>query len=49
MTSLLVEKGLSSTRAGTKAKSLEGLMLFIEVDVADPVVVSGKIENLMIQ
>ncbi|KAI9683870.1 MAG: Microtubule-associated protein, microtubule dynamics during spindle orientation [Trizodia sp. TS-e1964] len=34
----LVEKGLSSTRAVTKAKALEALMLYIEIDKVDPVI-----------
>ncbi|KAM7188054.1 Armadillo-type fold [Naviculisporaceae sp. PSN 640] len=34
----IVEKGLSSTRAATKASALEALLLFIELDVAAPVV-----------
>ena len=34
----IAEKGLSSTRAATKASSLEALLLYIELDVAGPVV-----------
>lgn len=34
----LCEKGLSSSRAGTKQKVTECLMLFIELDTADPVI-----------
>ncbi|KAK4207546.1 armadillo-type protein [Rhypophila decipiens] len=34
----IVEKGLSSTRAATKASALEALLLFIELDVAAPVI-----------
>ncbi|KAK3984015.1 armadillo-type protein [Cladorrhinum sp. PSN332] len=34
----ICEKGLSSTRAATKASSIEALLLFIELDVADPVI-----------
>lgn len=34
----LAEKGLSSTRAATKASSLEAILLFVELDVANPVV-----------
>ncbi|KAI9700076.1 MAG: Microtubule-associated protein, microtubule dynamics during spindle orientation [Candelina mexicana] len=34
----IVEKGLSSTRAATKAGSLEALLLFIELDKPDPVI-----------
>lgn len=34
----LCDKGLSSTRAATKASSLEALLLYIELDVAAPVV-----------
>lgn len=33
----LVEKGLSSTRAGTKQKSLEAVLLYIELDTPGPV------------
>jgi len=33
-----VEKGLSSTRAATKASALEAILLYIELDVAAPVV-----------
>ncbi|KAI9889661.1 MAG: Microtubule-associated protein, microtubule dynamics during spindle orientation [Vezdaea aestivalis] len=40
--SALVEKGLTSTRAATKSKSLEAILLYIELDKADPV-----IEDLM--
>ncbi|KIH86423.1 hypothetical protein SPBR_08126 [Sporothrix brasiliensis 5110] len=36
--SSLVEKGLSSTRAATKASALEALLQYIELDVAAPVV-----------
>lgn len=35
---LVVEKGLSSTRAATKASALEALLLYIELDVAGPVI-----------
>lgn len=34
----IVEKGLSSTRAATKASAMEALLLFIECDVAAPVI-----------
>ncbi|KAK4225845.1 armadillo-type protein [Podospora fimiseda] len=34
----ICEKGLSSTRAATKASSIEALLLFIELDVAAPVI-----------
>jgi cytoskeleton-associated protein 5 len=34
----LVEKGLSSTRAATKASALEAILLYVELDVAAPVV-----------
>ncbi|KAK3936706.1 armadillo-type protein [Diplogelasinospora grovesii] len=34
----IAEKGLSSTRAATKASALEALLLYIEVDVAGPVI-----------
>ncbi|OAA57996.1 spindle pole body component [Niveomyces insectorum RCEF 264] len=34
----LVEKGLASTRAATKASALEALLLYIELDVAAPIV-----------
>ncbi|EPQ61549.1 Microtubule-associated protein of the XMAP215-Dis1 family [Blumeria graminis f. sp. tritici 96224] len=34
----LVEKGLSSTRAATKASSLEAILLYIELDTAAPVI-----------
>ncbi|KAF4638033.1 hypothetical protein G7Y89_g63 [Cudoniella acicularis] len=34
----LVEKGLSSTRAATKASALEALLLYIELDTAVPVI-----------
>ncbi|KAK0610920.1 armadillo-type protein [Immersiella caudata] len=34
----IVEKGLSSTRAATKASALEALLLFIELDVPGPVI-----------
>lgn len=34
----LVEKGLSSTRAATKASALEAILLYIELDTAAPVV-----------
>jgi hypothetical protein len=34
----LVEKGLSSTRAATKASSLEAILLYIELDVSAPVI-----------
>ncbi|KAK4160277.1 armadillo-type protein [Cladorrhinum sp. PSN259] len=34
----ICEKGLSSTRAATKTSSIEALLLFIELDVAAPVV-----------
>ena len=34
----LVEKGLSSTRAATKASSLEALLLYIELDAPAPIV-----------
>ncbi|RUP27265.1 hypothetical protein BC936DRAFT_138746 [Jimgerdemannia flammicorona] len=37
----VVEKCFGSTRAGTKAKALELILMYIEIDVADPVVVSG--------
>ncbi|KAI9821347.1 MAG: Microtubule-associated protein, microtubule dynamics during spindle orientation [Phylliscum demangeonii] len=34
----LVEKGLSSTRAATKASSLEALLLYVELDAPGPVI-----------
>ncbi|ESZ92167.1 hypothetical protein SBOR_7462 [Sclerotinia borealis F-4128] len=34
----LVEKGLSSTRAATKASALEAILLYVELDIAAPVV-----------
>lgn len=34
----IVEKGLSSTRAATKASALEALLLFVELDVPGPVI-----------
>ncbi|KAB5585665.1 armadillo-type protein [Coniochaeta sp. 2T2.1] len=34
----IVEKGLSSTRAATKASALEALLLFIELDTPGPVI-----------
>jgi hypothetical protein len=34
----LVEKGLSSTRAATKASAQEAILLYIELDVAGPVI-----------
>ncbi|KAK0724971.1 armadillo-type protein [Lasiosphaeris hirsuta] len=34
----IVEKGLSSTRAATKASALEALLLYIETDVPGPVI-----------
>jgi len=34
----IVEKGLSSTRAATKASALEALLLYIELDVAAPII-----------
>ncbi|KAK3312987.1 armadillo-type protein [Apodospora peruviana] len=34
----IVEKGLSSTRAATKASAVEALLLFIELDVPGPVI-----------
>ncbi|KAL9612564.1 MAG: hypothetical protein Q9167_002861 [Letrouitia subvulpina] len=34
----IVEKGLSSTRAATKQSSLEALLLYIELDKADPII-----------
>ncbi|KAI9816130.1 MAG: Cytoskeleton associated protein 5 [Thelocarpon impressellum] len=34
----LVEKGLSSTRAATKASALEALLLYVELDKAAPVI-----------
>jgi hypothetical protein len=38
----VVEKCLSSTRAGTKAKALELILLYVEVDSADPVIVCSS-------
>ncbi|KUJ06468.1 ARM repeat-containing protein [Mollisia scopiformis] len=35
---LLVEKGLSSTRAATKASAKEAILLYIELDTAGPVI-----------
>ncbi|RUS19776.1 armadillo-type protein [Endogone sp. FLAS-F59071] len=35
---VIVEKCFGSTRAGTKSKSVEVILLYIEIDVADPVV-----------
>jgi hypothetical protein len=34
----LVEKGLSSTRAATKASALEAILLYIELDTAAPII-----------
>lgn len=34
----IVEKGLSSTRAATKQSALEALLLYIELDKADPII-----------
>ncbi|KAF8856854.1 ARM repeat-containing protein [Acephala macrosclerotiorum] len=34
----LVEKGLSSTRAATKASSLEAILLYIELDTSAPII-----------
>ncbi|OIW27913.1 ARM repeat-containing protein [Coniochaeta ligniaria NRRL 30616] len=34
----IVEKGLSSTRAATKASAIEALLLFVELDVPGPVI-----------
>ncbi|KAK9693990.1 hypothetical protein K7432_013644 [Basidiobolus ranarum] len=36
---VIVEKCLGSTRAGTKMKAVELLLLYIEVDIPDPVIV----------
>lgn len=36
--SSIVEKGLSSTRAATKQSALEALLLYIELDKADPII-----------
>lgn len=36
--SSIVEKGLSSTRAATKQSAIEALLLYIELDKADPVI-----------
>ncbi|KAM3065881.1 hypothetical protein ACMFMG_009894 [Clarireedia jacksonii] len=36
--SSLVEKGLSSTRAATKASALEAILLYVELDVPGPVI-----------
>ena len=33
-----IEKGLSAMKAGTKSKTVELLMILIELDVAEPVV-----------
>lgn len=33
----IVEKGLSSTRAATKQSALEALLLYVELDKADPI------------
>jgi len=35
----IVEKCLSSARAGTKAKAIEAILLFVELDTPDPVLV----------
>ncbi|KAJ3032355.1 Microtubule-associated protein, microtubule dynamics during spindle orientation, partial [Rhizophlyctis rosea] len=35
---MVVDKGLGSTRAGTKAKALEILLMYIEIDIAEPVI-----------
>jgi hypothetical protein len=35
----IVEKCLSSTRAATRAKAVEALLLYVEVDTPDPVLV----------
>ena len=34
----IVEKGLASTRAATKQSSLEALLLYVELDKADPII-----------
>ncbi len=34
----VIEKGLSAMKAGTRAKTIELLMVLIEIDVAEPVV-----------
>lgn len=34
----IYEKGLASTRAGTKASALEALLLYVELDKSDPVI-----------
>lgn len=36
--SSIVEKGLSSTRAATKQSAIEALLLYIELDKADPII-----------
>lgn len=41
----VVEKCLSSTRAGTKAKALDLILLYVEVDTPDPVIVSTAIKG----
>ncbi|KAJ1660027.1 hypothetical protein IWQ61_000993 [Dispira simplex] len=38
MQPILMEKCVASTRAGTRTAALEALMLYVEVDVAEPVV-----------
>ncbi|TPX69294.1 hypothetical protein SpCBS45565_g02541 [Spizellomyces sp. 'palustris'] len=38
LASMVVDKCLGSNRAGTKAKALDVLMMYIEIDVADPVI-----------
>lgn len=38
----IVEKCLSSARAGTKTKAIEAILLYVEVDVPDPVLVSCR-------
>ncbi|KAG5463567.1 MAG: hypothetical protein BJ554DRAFT_6399, partial [Olpidium bornovanus] len=36
---VVIEKSLAQTRAGTRAKALDVLMMYIEIDTAEPVVV----------
>jgi protein STU2 len=41
----IVEKCLSSSRAGTRNKAVEALLLFVEVDIPDPVLVHFPLLN----
>ncbi|KAJ1918219.1 hypothetical protein IWQ60_007555 [Tieghemiomyces parasiticus] len=35
---ILIDKGLASTRAGTRTQTLEAVLMYVELDVAEPVV-----------